>query len=78
MGGGTWRGVNSPSNLLLLHPTCHVHIESEREWAVSNGYLVHDRVDPVTVPVRRWGEWVYLRPDGSVAQCLNPWEGAST
>lgn len=50
MGGG---GDNSVSNVMALHPSCHLkHIEAQRTRAYENGWLVHKGTDPATVPLR--------------------------
>lgn len=49
MGGG---GNNNPSNLLHLHPSCHLkHVEGQRQRAYENGWLVRHGQNPATVPV---------------------------
>jgi hypothetical protein len=58
------------SNLILLHPNCHLtHIESRRSWAVENGWLVAGEQDPSEVPVRyRLQQWALLDDAGSVTE----------
>lgn len=60
--GGTRRPeANYPSNLLLVCGTgttgCHGSIESNRDIAYDNGWLVRHPTDPATVPV-----WVWWSP----------------
>jgi 5-methylcytosine-specific restriction protein A len=51
MGGSTEAGINSPANLLLLCPSCHVAVESSRKASFEQGWLVHRDHDPARVPV---------------------------
>jgi hypothetical protein len=58
------------SNLLRLHPICHlVHVEQARERAYHFGWLVRHGYHPSTVPVLVRGSWCRLHPDGSVVPC---------
>lgn len=67
MGGNSDR--NKVSNLILLHPACHARIESNRTWAIDNGWLIVGDTDPAEVPVwYRLQEWVLLDDAGSVAE----------
>lgn len=39
--GGTGRDwVNLPGNLIPLHTSCHLFVESNRQWATNAGFLV--------------------------------------
>ena len=65
MGGG---GINTPSNLLYLHPSCHLkHVEAKRALAYQNGWLVRHGANPAEVPVRYMlDSTVLLLDDGSI------------
>lgn len=66
MGGSKNPEVGSPANAMLVHPACHAWIESHREQAYENGWLVHSWQEPSKIPVKRGFDWVTLRDDGSV------------
>lgn len=65
MGGG---GSNTPSNLLHLHPSCHLkHVEQQRQRAYENGWLVKHGDNPADTPVRYMlDSTVLLKDDGSI------------
>ena len=65
MGGTRREESGQPSNCLLLHPRCHADVESSRERAISNGWLVSSFIEPAEVPVKLWHGLVYLKDDGS-------------
>ena len=50
MGGSRRADTNQPANLVMLCDFCHHDIESHREDAYQDGWLVHAGVDPATVP----------------------------
>ena len=65
--GGTRRtDTNSPINLLTLCSGCHVHVESHRGEALSNGWLVPQIADPATIGVlvEHGSRFTYLSADG--------------
>lgn len=67
MGGSTRPDVNSMANLILLDESCHAEVESHRERAVAEGFLVRQGMDPEGVPIFLFGSrWAVLRADGSV------------
>lgn len=43
--------TNTASACLHLCRRCHLQIESMRNWALSNGFLVGQRDDPAAIPV---------------------------
>lgn len=43
--------TNHASNCLHVCRRCHERIESMRNWALSNGFLVRQSDDPAAVPV---------------------------
>lgn len=68
MGGSRSEQSGSISNGLFIHPKCHAQIESDRNKAMSMGFLIYQGDDPANVPVRLWYGWHYLNNDGSVTQ----------
>ena len=64
MGGSRNPVTGSASNALLLHPACHVMVESNREAALENGWLVRQGIDPATCPVKLHNGWFLLSEDG--------------
>jgi hypothetical protein len=68
MGGNQDR--NRMSNLILLHPSCHMtHIEQRRAWAIDNGWLVVGDQEPAEVPVKyRLQRMVLLDDAGNVIE----------
>ena len=66
MGGTKNPESRSAANGLFVHPKCHAAIESHREDAYINGWLVHSWQDPTQVPVLRGHEWTILLDDGTV------------
>lgn len=70
MGGSRQPHQQSAANLLHVDGSgttgCHGMIESNRTTAYDNGWLVHRRDDPTTVPVLRGGRRVYLALDGGI------------
>lgn len=76
MGGSTDPMTGHVTNGLLLCPTCHVKIESHRDWALDRGFLVHQGQNPATVPVRLWNSFdVYLLLDGTYGRVVEPQGG---
>lgn len=69
-GMGSSSGRNTLSNLIYLHATCHlIHIESQRERAYSNGWLIRGDVEPAEVPlVYMLDKTVYLTDNGTVIE----------
>ena len=67
MGGG---GDNSAANLIAVHPSCHLYrIESRREEALANGWLVRQGHDPSEVPMTyRLTRKVLLTKDGRIEE----------
>lgn len=69
--GGTRRAASGgPSNCLLLHPRCHSEIESNRERAIKNGWLVRQTEDPQEISVKLWVGVRFLMDDGTLAETL--------
>lgn len=66
MGGTVRRETNGQANLILLCASCHLRVESEREWAREQGLLVRQYATPADVPLTWHGVRVRLHDDGSV------------
>lgn len=65
-GGSKRDDTNSPANLVLICPDCHSEVESYREAAYAEGWLVRQTGDPAEVPIliERGNRWVLLSPLG--------------
>ena len=64
-GGSSRPDTNKPPNLLALCPRCHRDVESSREQALLDGFLLVQADDPLVVPVKIRGQRrVWLTPDG--------------
>lgn len=72
MGGSKDPRVGSAANGLLVHPHCHSKIESQRELARENGWLVSQSDDPASVPVKKHNGWVLLHEDGAYTIVQSP------
>lgn len=66
MGGTNRLASGSPSNCLVIHPTCHAMVEMNRSRSLDNGWLVSQYNDPSSIPVKLWSGWALLSDDGSV------------
>lgn len=67
MGGSRDPRINRPSNLVVLCRPCHREVESRRELAYRDGWLVHRTAEPVNAPVESAVHGrVLLADDGSV------------
>lgn len=67
--GGTRRIESSrASNCLFVHPRCHAEIESSRERALVNGWLVRQVDSPLLVPVKLWSGLWFLDDDGGMSR----------
>ena len=66
MGGTRRKEASGAANCLLVHPRCHAEIESSRERALANGWLVRQTDTPSLVPVKLWNGLQLLADDGSV------------
>jgi 5-methylcytosine-specific restriction protein A len=65
--GGTRRPEsNAPGNALAICRPCHEMVESKRELALEQGWLVRQSAAPDTVPVVYQGDWAVLTDDGAV------------
>lgn len=60
MGGTRREDANGLPALVHLCRLCHEFIESNREWAHENGWLVRQWADPAYQPVKIQGSWVQL------------------
>lgn len=73
MGGSQLLDTNRPQNLLLLCPSCHETVESQRSTGYEGGWLVRQSDDPATVPVLILGRLQLLTED---ARYVDPPAGA--
>ena len=53
MGGSRRDDTNSLDNLVLLDDACHREVESNREQAYADGWLLRQHQRPEDVPLRR-------------------------
>ena len=66
-GGSKARDTNQAANGLALCAACHRMVESNREQALANGWLVLQGHDPAAVPVLRHGsDWVIFDNEGGI------------
>jgi len=72
MGGSKDPVVGSAANGIWVHPHCHSKIESERERARENGWLVPQASDPSKVPFKKYNGWVMLNEDGTYTMVKSP------
>lgn len=68
MGGTTRQESGKASNGLYVHLKCHSNIESQRNVALRNGWLVPQTGEPADIPVVLYYGTVVLSDDGSVNQ----------
>ncbi len=80
-GGTSLEWVNSPANLLIACSQCHAKIESQREWAKANGYLLSLHSRDASRPVRYWWQtplnayregWAILTNTGEAIELPGP------
>lgn len=66
--GGTKRNIHTPEWLLHVCGSgttgCHGYIESHRDEAYTNGWLLRASADPSTPALLYRHTWVILTPDG--------------
>lgn len=67
-GGGP--AANTMSNLLYLHPSCHLqHVEQRRNRAYDNGWLLQMWQEPQDTPLMYMlNGMVYLTDDGKIVE----------
>lgn len=68
MGGSRRADTNGVANIVLVTERCHARMESLREMAYANGWLIRQNFDPATVPFLYRGAWVLLTELGAVEQ----------
>lgn len=68
MGGSKADDTNTAANCVLLCPSCHGEVESDRVEALRWGWLVRQGCDPAFVPVFRRGKWVRLNKEGGLSR----------
>lgn len=66
MGGSKRSETGSPVNALYLCQECHAWIESLRDHALRNGWLVRQSHDPALIPVNYRGTFSTLTNEGMV------------
>lgn len=66
MGGTNRKETGKASNGIYVHLKCHSNVESNRNDAVRNGWLVSQTDEPADIPVVLYYGTVLLRDDGSV------------
>jgi 5-methylcytosine-specific restriction protein A len=64
MGGTRRRESATASNGMYVHLACHMDIESNRQLALANGWLVQQTHEPVDVAVKLWNGWMMLDDEG--------------
>lgn len=64
MGGTRRKDSATAPNGLYVHLKCHMDIESNRQAAFNNGWLVHQLAEPAVIPVRLWNGWFLLDDEG--------------
>lgn len=61
------------SNLVLICgdgvQLCHGHVESRRQEAISEGWIVPSWNDPAAIPIRLRFGWFHLTDDGTYSPC---------
>ena len=73
MGGAKGR-LDILSNLVLLHPSCHLkHVEHNRTRAYENGWLITGHNQPEDTPLMYMlNGWVYLTDSGHIITTGEP------
>ena len=69
LGGSRRPEINSPANLVLVCAVCHARIESHRDEAREDGWLVRQGHDPALTPIPGPEGWVLLTHDGQIQEC---------
>lgn len=78
MGGTRAEGINTPENCVVLCGSgttgCHGWVESYRETAIEEGWLLprRDQRDPAEAPVFAEGDWYLVTADALVPIDLTP------
>ena len=72
MGSSKRPETNMAGNALAVCRDCHRLIESQREMALANGWLVRQNQTPADIPVLYRHRWSLLDNDGDVtlASCV--------
>lgn len=66
MGGTSDPAINRAPNLVWICLDCHADIESHRQTAYADGWLVRRGADPAVVPlVNTFRDVLMLLPDGT-------------
>jgi 5-methylcytosine-specific restriction enzyme A len=72
MGSSKRPETNQAANALAICRDCHLVVESRREDAYRNGWLLHQNQMPTEIPVLRRHKWVLLDNRGwfESAKCV--------
>ena len=70
MGGTKRADSGGPENAVVVHPACHVLIESNRNASLRDGFLVWQHKSPADSPILISGRWLLLNRDGSTTVYL--------
>lgn len=75
MGGSKRLDTDQPANLLTLCGTgttgCHGLVESHRDQALSEGYLLFQTMFPDEQPVKTYRGWVQLDNEGAWSEVVS-------
>jgi hypothetical protein len=74
MGGTKDETTNLAANLIWLCRACHEWVESHRNEAKAQGWILGASESPAKTPLKWRGKYVYLHDDGRVtAYVAAPW-----
>lgn len=65
MGGTKRKESGTAANGIYVHLKCHMDIESNRQAAFDNGWLVHQLAEPAVIPIKLWDGWFLLDDAGA-------------
>lgn len=63
--------TNLASNGLAACLACHTHVESHRDEAISNGWIIRQHQEPDYCAANVRGDWVFLDDDGQKLAHIN-------
>ena len=66
MGGSKDTASGTAANGIAIHPRCHSTVESNRELALTKGWLLLQGADPAATPVKLWDGYYLLAEDGTL------------
>lgn len=73
MGGTKRKESGTAANGIYVHLKCHMDIESNRQQALDNGWLVPQTSQPTDIPIKLWNGWHILNDAGEI----NPYQNES-